>query len=144
MKTKEIKLNFGFTAFLWHDIGDKSGLFSDAKDYIKANYKVSDYTTSPKIKAIYFSLLINTPETESFFEFKSRYGAKSGIINIHGKIPYETFKEADDKTAMRLMCESYLAAILLIPTFRGMKNKNFDAQRLHDDLKKVFVEKGWV
>jgi hypothetical protein len=141
---EEKKTSFGFTAFIWHELNQKTKLFDLAENFVRANFEVSNYTTSPEIKSLFFALLINTPQSEHIFDYKNKYGFKTGIINLYGKIPYETFKEADDKTAMRLMCESYLSAILQIPTLRGMKNKNFDAQRLHDDLKKVFEEKEWI
>jgi hypothetical protein len=65
-------------------------------------------------------------------------------VFLYGKIPYEIFAAADDKTALRLLCESYLAAILRIPTLKGMKNVHFQAQKLHDDLEYFFKENGYL
>jgi len=141
---EEKNVSFSFMAFIYHKVEEKYWLFSDEKDYIKANFKVIDYTNLPAIKGFYFVLFINHPRTESIFLYKSKFGYKSGIFYLAGKIPYDIFKEADGKIVMRLMCESYLTKILDIPSLRGMKNKNFDAPKWLDDLKKVFQENKWI
>lgn len=136
--------DFTFTSFTWHEVSKKVKLFYPVEDYIKENFKLCDYTISTKLKSINFAFLINTPETESIFKYPNRYGWKTGNIFIYGKVPYQDFKNEDEKEALKTLCNYFLAAILTIPTLKGMKNIPFDAQKLHDDLHHLFLEKFWI
>ena len=91
-----------------------------------------------------FAFLINPENYASIFKFSDRFAWRKGDVYLYEKIPYETFAAADEKTAVRLMCEGYLAAILRIPALRGMKKIKFDSQKLHDDLKIFFKENGFL
>ncbi len=133
---------FGFTAYIWHEIHRKTWVFDPVRRTIAQQFGLLAYTQSPKIKEIVFAFEISPPPT--FFNHANRFAWKKGVIYLYGKIPYQTFAEADEKTALKLMCESYLEAILTIPNLRGMKKIQFDAQKLQEDLKKLFEEKAWV
>jgi len=142
MRVEKIENEFGFTAYVVEDINLKHWLFRPAEDLIEQNFVLEHYTNTSKVKEIIFAFQIE-PEP-AFFKLENSFAYKKGIIFLYGKIDYETFKNATEKEALRMLCQSYLAAILTIPSLRGMKKVHFEAQKLHDDLVKSFIEKGFL
>jgi hypothetical protein len=135
--------SFLFTAYVWKEIATRALKFSEINHLIDKTFEVKNYSDSPKVKRILFAHLINLDAYAAMFDYSDRFAWRKGDIFLYGKIPYEIFAAADDKTALRLLCESYLAAILRIPTLKGMKNVHFQAQKLHDDLEYFFRENGY-
>jgi len=142
MRVEKIEGVFGFTAYVVEDLNFKHWLFRPVEDLIEQNFVLEYYTDSSKVKEIIFAFQIE-PEPV-FFKLTNRFAYKKGIIFLYGKIDYETFKNATEQEALALMCESYLEAILTIPSLRGMKKIAFDAQKLHQDLRNMFLEKGFL
>ena len=138
-----MQATFVFTSFAWHEVSKKIFLFRKIERQIEGYFEVKNYSDSPKVKRILFAHLINLDAYAAMFDYSDRFAWRKGDIFLYGKIPYEIFAAADDKTALRLLCESYLAAILRIPTLKGMKNVHFQAQKLHDDLEYFFRENGY-
>jgi hypothetical protein len=136
--------NISFTSYTWHEIEGKVRLFTPISRIIKQNYSLSDYNNAHEKISISFAFLINPDSYSSIFDYKDRFSRKKGDIYLFGKIPYETFAAADEKTAMTLLCQTFLKALLRIPTLAGMKNIDFDAQKLHDDVEKLFSENGFL
>jgi hypothetical protein len=136
--------SFLYTAYAWKEVAKKVLLYTDINKEIDTNFEVANYTDSPKVKRILFAFLINLDAYASIFKFSDRFAWRKGDVYLYGKIPYEIFAAADDKTAIRLMCEAYLASILRIPALKGMKKINFNAQKLHDDLQNFFKEKEFL
>ena len=145
MKIKEkISTVFGFTSYVWHELNRKHWLFEPVEDFIKENIVLENYTDTQKVGNLFFGFQINPPPVDKMFSYPNSFAYKKGIIFLYGKIDYETFKNATEKEALQLLCQSYLAAILTIPSLRGMKKVHFEAQKLHDDLVKSFAEKGFL
>jgi hypothetical protein len=132
------------TAYVWKDVSVKASKFSEINRFIDSSFDVKNYTDSPKVKRILFAHLINLDAYASMFDYSDRFAWRKGDIFLYGKIPYEIFAAADDKKAVQLLCESYLAAILRIPLLKGMKKVHFQTQKLHDDLEIFFKENGFL
>jgi hypothetical protein len=135
---------FLFTSFSWHEIMQKVFFFDTAEAILQSNISVLNYSETLKVKRILFAHLTNPDSYSSIFDYKDRFSRKKGDIYLFGKIPYETFAAADEKTAMMLLCQTFLNALLRIPTLAGMKNIDFDAQKLHDDVEKLFSENSFL
>jgi len=132
---------FGFTTCIWHELHHKRWFFEDIETIIQ-HIELSDYTDSPKIKEVFFTVQSNPSPVDKIFDYPNTL--KSGIIFLYAKIDYQTFLEADQKQALALLCQTYLDAILNIPTLKGMKKIHFETQKLHKDLKQLFSEKGFL
>jgi hypothetical protein len=142
MSELERKNTLGFTSYIWLELHQKATLFFVVEDYVKLHFDISAY--SPQVVKLIFALDINPDDVDVVLKLRSRYAWNRKVIELFGKIGYETFLAADEKEALRLMCESYLNEILMIPTLKGMKKVFFDAQKLHEDLKMLFEEKHWI
>lgn len=144
MERRKISPIFGFTSYVWHELNRKHWLFRPVEEAIQANIVLSAYKDTEKVGNIFFAFQINPPPVDEMFSHPNRFAYKDGVLLLYGKIAYETFKNASDQEALALMCQSYLSAILTIPSLRGMKKVNFDAQKLYEDLKALFIEKGFL
>jgi len=132
------KADFGFTAYVWHEVYAKIKLFEEVKDLIIQNFYLKKY--SSQVHELIFAFQISPPPR--FFDYQNYFSYKKGIIFLYGKIDYQTFWEASPQQALTLMCQAYLDAILTIPSLRGMKKVQFDTEKLYQDLKGLFIEKG--
>jgi len=144
MEVLEKVNDFGFTAYVWDGLNFKHWLFRPVEELIVQNFELKNYTYSEKISRIIFAFQINPSPVNRIFDYPNTFAYKRGLLFLYGKIDYQIFLEASDKEALNLMCQSYLDAILTIPSLRGMKKVLFDAQKLHDDLKNLFLEKGFL
>jgi len=139
------KQNFEFNSFVWHEINHNIWLFDEVEKHIQENFTLNSYTDNlEKIKSLFFAFQINPSPVNEIFSAKSYFAYKKGIIFLYAKIDYELFKNASQKEALQLLCETYLDAILTIPSLRGMKKIAFDAQKLHNNLRVLFLEKGFL
>jgi len=142
MKIAHKEYTFGFTAYVWHEIYEKSCIFHQVEDLVKEFFTITDYTSD--IKKIIFSICINPQNVDEILQPISHYAWNKKLIEIYGKIDFQTFLDANPQDALALMCQSYLDAINSIPSLRGMKKVHFDTQKLHQDLRRLFVEKGFL
>ena len=133
---------FGFTSYASYELHKKVCLFYQVEDWVQAHFTLSHYTA--EVKKLNFALDINPADVEQVLRLRSRYAWKKKRLELFGKVPYQKFIEADEREALRLMCESYLETIRTIPTLRGMKKVPFDVPKLFTDLTNLFSEKNWI
>ncbi len=133
---------FGFTAYVWHEVYRKTWSFDQVEDCICQKIDLSNYT--PEVSKLNFALDINPADVDQVLRLRSRYAWKKKRLELFGKVPYQKFVEADEKEALRLMCQTYLDTLRIIPTLRGMKKVAFDVTKLCTDLTALFSEKHWI
>ena len=143
-QTDEIRPEFGFTSYIWHEIHQKTWVFDQVRHAINQIVRLENYTDLSKIKRIVFAFQINPSPVDRIFDYANRFAYKKAVIFLYGKIDFQTFLDANPQDALALMCQSYLDAINSIPSLRGMKKVHFDTQKLHEDLRRIFVEKGFL
>jgi len=141
MYPTNIDCDFYFTSASWHEVHDKIEVL-EFEEFISNNLKISDY--SNEVKQYQFLFIAVQPDNPNHDDWRKYYSKKRGILYNNLKLDFERFEKANQAEAYQMQAELYLKSIFEIPTLRGMKKVHFEAQELYEDVRKLFLQKGWL
>ncbi len=136
-----IEDDFIITGATWHEVADKL-MLNEFEELICQNLKISDY--SDEVKQYLFLFIAVHSDNPNHDNWAKYFSRKKGILYHNLKLDFERFEKATQEEANQMQAELYLQSILEIPTLRGMKKIDFDAQKFYADTQNLFLQKGWL
>jgi len=141
MYPKDLEYKFYSTSVAWHEI-DSKVIARAFKHLVSKNLRMSDY--SDEVKQYQFLFIAVQPDNRNHDNWRKYYSKARNVIYNNLKLDYERLEKADQIEANQMQAELYLKGIFEIPTLRGMRKVDFDAQRFYEDARYLFIQQGWL
>lgn len=131
--------NFVVSGKIWHEVKDLF-LFNFGKFYnlLNKNLNIEKYGTS--IKGLAYIFIAMQPEDKIHKE-RTSYSNKKKELYIQQKLDYHKVIASSEQEVLRMMAATYLDTFA---EFQHPRVKDFDSQRFHKDVQKLFLDLGWV
>jgi len=142
-------MKFGLAITLTNEVKNKSGIIQPLSDDLEHYFENRQYGAD--IKTFTIGIVCISPQFEQFFkEKKPKYTKGVKVINPDGipftlednfeysiKIDFETFKNADEEEARKLLAKEILASLVVFEKVKS-KIKDFDMDSFKADLEEYF------
>lgn len=136
-----IEQDFLIPSASWHSISSKL-INREMEDILCQSLTIKDY--SDAVKQYYFMLIAVPADNPNHDNWAKYYSKKRGVLYNNLKLNFDGFESVNLEEAYQMQAELYLKSVFEIPTLRGMKNTPFDAQKLYEDVRELFIQQGWL
>ncbi|XHR97256.1 Imm44 family immunity protein [Mucilaginibacter sp. UC70_90] len=143
-------MDFGLAITVSVEIRNKTHYIHSLSDELKTYFENKQYGND--IKSYTIGILCVSPQFDQFYkkEIKPKYTKGVKVIKPDGipftledsfeyriKIDFETFKNADEEEARKLLAKEILASLVVFEKMKS-KIKDFDMNRFKADLEEYF------
>ena len=128
---------FQFSSSARSELTDKLSVFNRLRELLENDLTISDYTD--KYTAIFVIYQVFASD-DIYCQYKEKMTIrrKTNVIELYLNPDYNKFKEADNKTALQMLANTYFHGIKKYLS----KRNDFDHKKFYEDVMRVFVKIG--